>query len=195
MGETIVMPLHDPRRAVLEADGWSIAARSFGAQLDAARVDRRGLQQLVAEAEGSSSLRELTAADIDAMLTLDAATVDDYPGSAATRHEPLDPRRATLSASRRAFGVFLPAGELVAMTFLDVEGVTAETDFTVVRRDQRGRGLGVAVKACSLLALLSDGVDRFRTGGSADNAAILRANDAVGYVRDEEWVTLERGAR
>jgi hypothetical protein len=38
-------------------------------------------------------------------------------------------------------------------------------------------------------------VDRFRTGGSADNAAILRANDAVGYVRDEEWVALERGAR
>ena len=189
------MPLQDPRRAVLEEDGWSIAARSFGAQLDAVRVDRRRLQQLVTEAEGASSLRELTAADIDAVLVLDAATTDDYPGSAATRHEPLDLSRVTLSASRRAFGVFMPAGELVAMTFIDVKGVAAETDFTVVRRDQRGRGLGVAVKACSILSLLSDGVDRFRTGGSADNAAILRANDAVGYVRDEEWVTLERGAR
>ncbi|EXJ50432.1 hypothetical protein AS96_14755 [Microbacterium sp. MRS-1] len=31
-------------------------------------------------------------------------------------------------------------------------------------------------------------------GGSADNAAILRANATLGYVRDEEWVTLTRGS-
>ncbi|KPG81469.1 hypothetical protein [Frigoribacterium sp. RIT-PI-h] len=195
MGKAVVLLLDDPRRAVLEVEGWSVAARSFGAQLDALRVDRQRLQQLVAGVERSGSLRELTVADVDAVLSLDAATFDDYPGSVATRHERLDRLRATPSVSRRAFGVFLPAGELVAMTFVDVEGVTAETNFTVVRRDQRGRGLGLAVKACSVLALLSYGVTRFRTGGSADNAVILRANDAMGYIRDEEWVTLEQDAR
>lgn len=29
-------------------------------------------------------------------------------------------------------------------------------------------------------------------GGSVDNAAILRANATLGYVRDEEWITLTR---
>lgn len=48
------------------------------------------------------------------------------------------------------------------------------------------------MKAASLLALASQAITRFRTGGSADNEAIIRANDALGYLRDEEWVTLER---
>lgn len=42
----------------------------------------------------------------------------------------------------------------------------------------------------TLLALDADGVRRFRTGGSAENAAILAANTALGYVRDDEWLTL-----
>lgn len=48
------------------------------------------------------------------------------------------------------------------------------------------------MKAASLLALAGEGFTRFRTGGSADNEAIIRANDALGYLRDEEWVTLDR---
>ena len=43
--------------------------------------------------------------------------------------------------------------------------------------------------------LAAEGVTQFRTGGSADNLAILRANDAVGYIQDEEWVTLGRNVR
>lgn len=56
----------------------------------------------------------------------------------------------------------------------------------------RRRGVATLVKAASLLALASQAITRFRTGGSADNEAIIRANDALGYLRDEEWVTLER---
>ncbi|MEG8034485.1 hypothetical protein QP157_03855 [Sphingomonas sp. LR61] len=81
------------------------------------------------------------------------------------------------------------------MTFVDVDGTEAETHFTVVHRAWRSRGLSIAVKAASVLVLAAEGVTRFRTGGSADNTAILRANDAVGYVRDEEWVTLAQDAR
>jgi hypothetical protein len=46
-----------------------------------------------------------------------------------------------------------------------------------------------------VLTLAAEGVTQFRTGGSADNLAILRANDAVGYIQDEEWVTLGRNVR
>lgn len=190
-----VLPADAPERAELEAQGWTVVARSFGAQLDAHAVDEPRLQGRVARAAEVGSVHELSAADIHAVLALDALTIGDYPGSIAMQHTPLDRQRATPSASRRAFGVVLGSGELVAMTFVDVDGSDAETDFTVVHPDWRGRGLGVAAKAASVLALLTDGVTRFRTGGSADNVAILAANDVVGYVRDEEWVTLEPGGR
>ncbi|WP_267420302.1 MULTISPECIES: acetyltransferase [unclassified Curtobacterium] len=189
------MPADAPERWELEAQGWTVVARSFGAQLDAHAVDQPRLQGLVARTADVGSVRELSHADVDAVLALDALTIGDYPGSIATQHTPLDRQRATPSESRRAFGVFLLSGELVAMTFVDVDGSDAETDFTVVHPAWRGRGLGVAAKAASVLALLADGVTRFRTGGSADNAAILAANDVVGYVRDEEWVTLAPDGR
>lgn len=194
MGETIVLPAHAPKLAELMAQGWTVAARSFGAQLDTSRIDQQRLSRLITRTSGAASTRELEAGDVDAVLSLDAATVGDYPGSIATRHEQLDRGNAMPSASRRAFGAFTASGGLLAMTFVDVDGSHAETDFTVVDRSCRGRGLGTAVKAASVLALHAEGISRFRTGGSADNAAILRANDALGYVRDEEWVTLERGA-
>jgi hypothetical protein len=192
-----VLPADAPERAELEAQGWTVVARSFGAQLDSHAVDQPRLQGLVARTADVGSVRELSHADVDAVLALDALTIGDYPGSIATQHTPLDRQRATPSESRRAFGVVLGSGELVAMTFVDVDvdGSDAETDFTVVHPAWRERGFGVAAKAASVLALLADGVTRFRTGGSADNAAILAANDVVGYVRDEEWVTLAPGGR
>ena len=196
MRDSAVMPADDPRRAALEAEGWRVTARSFGAELDADRIDRARLQEALAGSVGRAGVaRELTADDVDAVLALDAATARDYPGSVATRHRPVDRDGATPSASRRMFGVLSAGGELLALTVVDVDvdGAAAETDFTVVARDRRRRGLGVAVKALSVLTLVDDGVERFRTGGSADNAGILRANALLGYVRDEEWVTLEPG--
>lgn len=195
MAETKVLRADAAQREELEASGWSVSARSFGAQLDSDRVDESRLRGLIAQV--GAALRPLDEHDVDAVLTLDAATADDYPGSVATRHDPLDRQRATPTPTRRGFGAFTPVGELVAMTFVDVEtgdGSAAETDFTTVHRAWRRRGLAVAVKAASVLALSVEGVTRFRTGGSADNAGIIRANTALGYVRDEEWVTLERAA-
>ncbi|MDM7888024.1 GNAT family N-acetyltransferase [Curtobacterium sp. RHCJP20] len=115
---------------------------------------------------------------------------DDYPGGVAPRHEQLDNDAATPTAGRRASGAFAADGSLVAMTSVEVDGADAETDFTVVHPSHRGRGIGTALKVWSVLALQREGVRRFRTGGSAENVAIQRANAVLGYVQDEEWVTL-----
>ncbi|MGW8429876.1 GNAT family N-acetyltransferase [Curtobacterium citreum] len=203
MGDVVVLPADAPRRVELERRGWRVVARSFGAQLDGDAVDRARLRSLVDRA--GLTVRALDDADVDAVLALDAATIGHYPGSVATRHEPFGRERATPSATRRGFGVW-SGDDLVGMTFVDVlvggggaaagsdaGSASAETDVTVVAAGHRGRGIGTAVKAASVLALLDAGVTRFRTGGSADNPAIIAANTALGYVRDEEWVTLEPG--
>lgn len=61
---------------------------------------------------------------------------------------------------------------------------------------------GTALKAAAMLALAStsggqdsdDGpspsVTAFRTGGAAENTAILRANERLGFTVDERWLTL-----
>jgi len=186
------MPANAPGRAELEAQGWVIKARSFGARLDPEHVDQERLTEFIDQVEGIASVRELSEQDVDAVLALDAATSGDYPGSTATQHAPLDRGGATPSADRIAFGAFLPTGELVATTYVDVDGAAAETDFTVVHRVWRGRGLAVAVKAASVLALTARGTLRLRTGGSSENVAIIAANVAIGYIQDEDWVTLTR---
>lgn len=40
----------------------------------------------------------------------------------------------------------------------------------------------------------SPAVTAFRTGGAAENAAILRANERLGFTVDERWLTLEAPA-
>ncbi len=191
MGETAVLRSDDPRVPALAAAGWRTTARSFGAQLDVRDLDE---ERLRARRDRVAPLvvRELRDADLPAVRALDAATVRDYPGGAATRHAALTDATAALHHARRAFGALTPDGRLLGLTYLDRDADAVETDFTVVDAAFRGRGIGVAVKAASVLALAHDGVRRFRTGGSADNAAIIAAGIALGYRRDEEWVTLER---
>ncbi len=186
----MVMRADADDRARREAEGWTVVARSFGAQLDADRIDRRVFEAAVARVPSTLTVRELGPADVDALLTLDARTLADYPGSVATQHDPLDRTTATPTATRRAFGAVAADGSLAAVTIVEVDGTTAETDVTVVHPEARRQGLATAVKAASVLALRTSGVERFRTGGSAENPGIISANTALGYVRDEEWVTL-----
>jgi len=158
--------------------------------LNAADVDVRRLDALVDGLRDGGVVRELEPSDRAAILALDVATVGDYPGGVATRHKALDLEQATVTSRRRGFGVTSPNGALVAMTFVDVDGTHVETDFTVVAKQWRRRGLASAVKAAAVLALLGEGAERFRTGGSEDNVASLAANTTVGYVIDEAWLTL-----
>ena len=188
--ENTVLREDDPRVDEFGRQGWRILARSWGAQLDASDIDREQLGRLVERVRGVGDMRELNPTDLSEILALDGATTEDYPGGVATAHTPLDRERATVGPNRRGFGVVNPGGRVLAMTFIDLDGSKAETEFTVVASQWRGNGLGAAVKAASVLALLEDGVEHFRTGGSADNPASLAANSKVGYTVDEVWLTL-----
>lgn len=55
---------------------------------------------------------------------------------------------------------------------------------------RRGQSLSVAATAASVPTRLAHGVTRFQTGGSSDEAAMLSATDVVGFVHQEERVTL-----
>ncbi|WP_149204130.1 GNAT family N-acetyltransferase [Actinotalea subterranea] len=189
--QTRVLRSDDPGLQALEREGWVVVARSWGARRDTATCDRQHLEALAGRANATGTVRALTTHDVGAVLALDADTAADYPGREATAHAPLTADRAAVGPSRRAHGVVEADGRLVAMTFVDVEPPRAEVDFTVVAQDRRGLGLATAVKAASVLALVDDGVAVVRTGGSADNPAILAANRALGFVVDEEWLTLE----
>ncbi len=72
-----------------------MTARSFGARLEVSDADADRLSALVSTVGAGVALRSLAEGDVDAVLRLDAATLGDYPGSLATRHDPLDRERAT----------------------------------------------------------------------------------------------------
>jgi predicted GNAT family acetyltransferase len=188
----IVLRSDDARVPTLLADGWAVSARSWAAQLDLTGGEDPLLRAAVDRLDDSIQVRELRHEDVSAALELDRVTAGDYPGGAATAHRPITAVTASPTPSRRAFGAFDPDGRLVAMTYLDVDGAAAEVDFTVVAGDRRGRGVGTGLKAASLLVLAADGIASVRTGGSDDNAAILAANDVLGFVVDEHWLTLRR---
>lgn len=193
--DTVVLRDDDERLPSLLGDGWTVTARSWAALLELAPGHAPRWAQALACLPPAHTCRELRAADVPAALELDAATATDYPGGVATTHELLTVARATPTARRRGFGVLDGGANLVAMTFVDVDGGKAEVDFTVVARHRRGQGLARAVKAASLLALTGDGVTVVRTGGSDENRRILAANVDLGFRVDEHWLTLTRPGR
>lgn len=193
--QPIVLPAEDPRRAEREAAGWVVVARSWAAQLTASMADRVSLVALAERGRRYGDVREIGEMDVAAVLSLDVATLADYPGGVATRHIPLTEMTARVTPERRAFGIFDATSLALAVTYVDINARCAETDFTIVAPSLRRHGLGAAVKATSVLALLAAGVEVFRTGGAAENSAIRATNRLLGYEIDEEWVTLDAPER
>ena len=189
-----VLRADDPVAVQLEAEGWTVAARSWGAELDATAAEESRLASFIENVRPLGLVRELNPDDVGAILQLDAATAGHYPGSIATRHDPLDRDRATPSSTRIASGFCTSEGTLVAVTFADLDGDRAEVDFTVVAREWRGKGIGTALKASAVLRMRARGIRHLRTGGSADNGPIIAVNSTLGFVIDEHWITLERPA-
>lgn len=58
-----------------------------------------------ADARRAGVVRELAEQDVDALLELDPATAQDYPGGITTARTPLTAASASPTGHRRAFGV------------------------------------------------------------------------------------------
>jgi hypothetical protein len=162
----VVLRVADPRRRELETDGWQVVAETWGARLGS--IDESRLTELVDRVASIADVHELGPDDL--------STATDVPAKSDT-------------VTRRVFGA-VADGTVVARSVIDVGPDGADTVWTVVEEEWRGCGLGTAVKAASVLALAADGVTQFRTAGPAESAAVITANLRMGYVVDEEWVTL-----
>jgi GNAT superfamily N-acetyltransferase len=178
----------DPRCAELQAAGYRVVAESWAARLYDS--DRTLLDSAVRRATAAGlSIDELGAESAEAFHALETANEKDYPYTPATHHVvgSLDRIRA-LWSSHRVFGA-LDGDVLVGATVIREHEGFGDTAFTSVLATYRGRGVGQAVKAASILAFLDAGITSFSTGGAAANAASLRANEALGYTLTERWLT------
>ncbi|TNM67188.1 GNAT family N-acetyltransferase [Streptomyces sp. NP160] len=187
--------------AGLQRAGYAVTGRSWGAQLDAEDVDVDAAHRRVeAAAACGFVLRQLGSGDAAAAHRLVQECRADFPASPATPAPDLGLDEVTGFAAgpgRAAFGVTAPAAQgrrLVAVTLLEVDddGRSADTELTAVAADHRGRGLATALKALAVVVLLSRGVRTFRTGGAAVAEASLRANRALGYRLEPQWLTWTR---
>jgi GNAT superfamily N-acetyltransferase len=177
----------DPRIAALEAAGYRVVGESWAARLR--NPDREQLTSAVRRASAAGLVvRELDPSSARAMFELESANEKDYPYTPATHHVVGDLARieALWTDGDRIFGAF-DGPLLVAATVMSAMPDRAETRFTSVLREYRGRGIGQAVKAASILAFLADGFEVFGTGGAGVNEASLGANRALGYVLAEHW--------
>ncbi|QAY62446.1 acetyltransferase [Xylanimonas allomyrinae] len=195
--KTIAVRSDDPQRTDLERAGWTVAGESWGARL---RLAEPGTSQRVAaearlhDAVAAARARgydvvELGPDDVAAIAALEASTEPDYPSTPSTAHSAPGAQdlRTLFAHGVRFFGARTGDGELVAVSTIERRADRAETGFTSVRSDHRGRGLAYAVKAAAVLALIAEGFTVFGTGGAAANAGSLAMNRGLGYVVEEHW--------
>lgn len=182
----------DPRCAELEAEGYEVVGYSWGANLrfdDSSDLARYYECVRRVRNEGFE-VRELVLDDLGKVVEVELANANDYPESPATHHEipTIEHLVGMIHGGGRFWGVFLEGG-LVAVTAFERNDKRWNTTFTSVLAAYRGRGLGAAVKAASIVTLISEGVRWFSTGGAASNGASLGANRALGYELEPTWRT------
>ncbi|TFC95197.1 MULTISPECIES: GNAT family N-acetyltransferase [Cryobacterium] len=195
MGDLQIVRAEDPRVADLEASGYRLVGESWGARLHLAEApDLTRIQQAVAGAEVSGiTILELSAEYADAVCDLELANNADYPFTPATFQAP--PERESIrgfwASGKRIFGA-LDGGVLVAVVVGQVVDGTGNNDFASVLSTHRGRGLGAAVAAASIVTFAKEGVREFTAGGAAANAGRLGLVRSMGFNVEEQWRSYER---
>jgi len=195
MTDIQIVRAEDPRVADLEASGYRLVGESWGARLHLAEPpDLTKIEQAVARAEVSGiTIRELSAEYADAVYELELANNVDYPFTPATFQPP--PKRESIrglwDSGKRIFGA-LDGDVLVAVVVGQVVDGTGDNDFASVLSTHRGRGLGAAVAAASIVAFAKEGVRMFTAGGATVNAASLGLVRSMGFRVEEQWRSYER---
>jgi predicted GNAT family acetyltransferase len=84
-------------------------------------------------------------------------------------------------------------GEVVGLTITTLkETGTAYTNFTGVKRSERGTGIALALKLRALRALKERGAKLFGTTNDEQNAAMRSINRKLGYIPDAPTVMYEK---
>lgn len=184
----------DPRRVELESLGYQVVGESWGARLRFTdQPDLTLAYKAMKKAQDAGfSISELDADWAEALHDLEQANNADYPFTPATQQGllTLEAARDLWRKGNRVFGA--TSGDLlIGVTVVSYEGIRGETDFTSVLADYRGKGVGAAVKAASIIALAEDGVRIFGSGGARVNEAILRTNKSLGYIVEEHWLSYQ----
>jgi len=176
----------------LQEKGWEVVARSWGAGIDPDLLEADKLRRFIGEAL-PIIIRPLTINDVEAVVEFDEMTFKDFPGDIATQREkPVNSEEATPREVRLGWGAF-SNNEMVGMLYADIDGRHGngvEIDFFSVNPAHRDKGIGKALLATAILKLLADGIKSIRTGVADENVASITALESVGFVKDEEWLTL-----
>ena len=188
-----VVQSNDPHAQRLTEAGYVVVGESWGARLRLS--DPPDLLPLntavVAATDQGFLIEELDAGWAAEVTVLEALNHADYPYTPATAVPHRD-EFDVLELWRSGFRLFgaVRAGQLVAVSVISLTPERAETEFTSVHPSYRRRGLAVAVKAASIVALASDGIRIFGTGGAQVNTGSIRMNEHLGYVIEERWLSL-----
>lgn len=193
-GDIQIVQFNDPRVPHLLEAGYVVVGESWGARLRLSDPpDLSALNAaIVAATEQAFLIRELDASWAPQVTALEALNYADYPYTPATEvpHRDEADVLEIWSSGCRLFGA-IDDGQLVAVSVISLTEERGETEFTSVHPSYRRRGLAVAVKAASIMALADGGVRVFGTGGAQVNAGSIRMNENLGYAIEERWLSLE----
>ena len=193
-GDIQIVQFNDPRVQHLMEAGYIVVGESWGARLRLS--DPPDLSALnaavVAATEQAFLIRELDASWAPQVTALEALNYADYPYTPATEvpHRDEADVLELWRSGCRLFGA-IDDGQLVAVSVISLTEERGETEFTSVHPSYRRRGLAVAVKAASIMAIADGGVRVFGTGGAQVNAGSVRMNENLGYAIEERWLSLE----
>ena len=196
MNDVQIIRAEDPRCVAFEADGYVLVGESWGARLRLTEPpELMKISQAVTRAEESGiTVQELPVEYADALYDLELANNADYPYTPATFQAPpeRDAIRGLWHSGKRIFGA-LDGGVLVAAAVGQILDGVGDNDFASVLKSHRGRGLGAAVAAASILTFAAEGVRVFSAGGAAVNAASLGLVQSMGFHVEERWRSYSRG--
>ena len=167
MNDVQIIRVEDPRCVAFEADGYVIVGESWGARLRLTEPpELMKIRQAVTRAEQSGiTVQELPVEYADALYDLELANNADYPYMPATFQAPpeRDAIRGLWHSGKRIFGA-LDGGVLVAAAVGQIVDGVGDIDFASVLKSHRGRGLGAAVAALSILTFAAEGSECFPLG-------------------------------
>jgi GNAT superfamily N-acetyltransferase len=196
MSDVRIVMADDPQVAVLEADGYQLVGESWGARLRLSDPPELSVfEESISRAEASGfSIGELSADYAEPLYQLELANNADYPFTPATFQAPpeLEKIRQLWDSGKRVFGE-IDNNLLVAAVVWQIRDGVGDNDFASVLSSHRGRGLGAAVSAASIIAFASEGVRVFCAGGAAVNAASIGLVRSLGFSIEENWRSYQRG--